>query len=129
MLLWLSIAGFGLLGVLARCGIDSLFSRMMISGPFPYSTLFINLSGSLLVGFIYGLTVTNPNLNSALTRGLMTGFGGGFTTFSSYTVMSVAMLETGRLLPGLIYFGISPVLGIAFAYLGLQLGFSFNSAG
>lgn len=112
------IAGMGVVGVLSRYGIDTLFTKWNES--FPYSTLVINLLGSFIAGSIYALNTTKE-MPETLQLGLLVGFCGGFTTFSAYALQTVVMLEKGKLFSAVLYLIFSPALGLLAAYTPLFL--------
>jgi CrcB protein len=118
MLQTLLVAGFGIFGVLARYGIDVLFSGSTSS--WPMSTFLINLSGSFLAGVAYGACIEKGLLAPELRAGIMTGFLGGYTTFSAYALQGARLLAAA---PGIAiaYLALSPVIGVFFAWLGLLL--------
>ncbi len=91
-------------------------------GPaFPYGTLIINVSGSFILGFFIALVTdriaVSPNWRYLIAVGLL----GGYTTFSSFTVETLTLVGSGRLLPALLYLGGNVGLGLIFAYLGMAL--------
>lgn len=110
------ISLFGVLGVLSRFGIDRFFGSW--NEQFPASTLLINLLGSFIAGAIYAIG-ENRFLSENVQLALLVGFCGGFTTFSAYTVQTVAMLDRGKIVTALSYFLISPVLGTLMAFLAI----------
>lgn len=65
-------------------------------GSFPWSTMIINVSGSLLLGFITRYALATPSLSVEMRVLLTTGFCGGFTTFSTYSYETVTLLENGE---------------------------------
>ena len=89
---------------------------------FPYGTLIINLSGSLLLGLFLTL-ITDRFLVDPRWRILVAiGFFGSYTTFSSYTYESISLILSGQYLPGFLnLFGSSLLGGIA-VLLGIWLG-------
>ncbi|MDQ2806081.1 MAG: fluoride efflux transporter CrcB [Chloroflexota bacterium] len=92
-------------------------------GPaFPWGTLVINLSGSLLVGVILALILARGETDPTLRLLLVTGFLGAYTTFSTYTYDTVRLLETGRIGAALANALGSMGLGLAAAAGGLWLG-------
>lgn len=109
----LSVALFGMLGVLARYGVDQWLAGE--PGAFPLSTFLINIAGSLIAGLIY-VFAERQDLSPALQTGLLVGFCGGFTTFSAYALQSVQMMERGKVSVALAYLFVSPVLGLLAAY-------------
>jgi CrcB protein len=114
----LLVAGFGVVGILARYGIDVIFSTSQST--WPISTFLINLSGSLLAGIAYGAGVEKGWLSPEMRGGILTGFLGGYTTFSAYALQGARLLATA---PGtaVAYLALSPVIGVLFAWFGLML--------
>lgn len=93
---------------------------------FPFGTLFVNTLGSLLMGFIMGSLVflmekTGLRLAEAARLLLTVGFLGGFTTFSSFSLETVTLLEGGSFFYAAM--NIAANLGLCFlaAFLGLSL--------
>lgn len=89
---------------------------------FPLGTFIINLTGSLLLGFIATLTVERALIDPRWRLALGVGFIGAYTTFSTFTYESVKLLETGSYgLAALNVLG-SGLLGLIGAGLGIVLG-------
>lgn len=107
----LFISIFGVLGVLSRYGAALFFSKYS-PPPFPLGTFFINVTGSFLIGVVYALGVERSILNADLRSGLMVGFLGGYTTFSSYALETLILWNEKKSVLALLYFGASPVLGL-----------------
>jgi len=84
---------------------------------FPWGTLAVNLLGSFLIGVVLELTVRGF-LSSQARLFLAVGLLGGFTTFSSFSWETLALLEDGDVLPALLYAGGSLVVGIVLAWVG-----------
>lgn len=84
---------------------------------FPFATFAINILGSLLLGLLTGLSV-GP-VFSFLAG---TGFMGSFTTFSTFNVENVELLREKRYKYFFSYVGVSYILGILAAFLGIVLG-------
>ena len=95
MLLALAVAGAAGLGAVARYLLDQ-FVGHRVAGEFPYGTLVINIAGSLVLGFVLrygtGATVLSPQLRA----GLSIGFCGAFTTMSTFSYESMALLSDGE---------------------------------
>jgi fluoride exporter len=88
---------------------------------FPYGTLLINLSGSLLLGFFLTLATQRFLIDPRWRIFFATGFLGAYTTFSTYTYESIAMINSGNfLLGGANLFGSALLGGIA-VILGIFL--------
>lgn len=90
----LYIACGGILGTLARYYFQGWVQTR--TGVFPVGTLAINLIGSLMIGFVIrlatGSTIISPDLRAALTI----GFCGAFTTMSTFSYESIALLRDGE---------------------------------
>jgi CrcB protein len=83
---------------------------------FPVGTLTVNLAGSLMVGIVFGLTEAG-----SLTRVLLVGLSGGFTTFSTWSTESLAMLRTGRPVWAALNLGGTPAIGVVLCAAGYSL--------
>jgi CrcB protein len=114
------LCGFGVAGILSRYYLGVWFSRAQQSA-FPWATLAINLSGSFLIGVVFVLGLEHSYLGEDLRIGVMVGFLGGYTTFSSYCLESSRMLEAGEWRHMAAYFILSPLLGLALAMGGMFL--------
>jgi CrcB protein len=92
--LW--IACGGALGSLARYYAAEALSRLM-GAAFPWGTILVNISGSLLIGFVAGgVGASGRWIDSPFARQfLMVGICGGYTTFSAFSLQTFTMLETG----------------------------------
>ncbi len=88
---------------------------------FPMGTLFVNLLGSFLIGLIIGYGLKNNNLNNPEFIFLITGFCGGFTTFSAFSAESLQMLNSGSYNYFFIYSSITIIGGILIAFIGYSL--------
>jgi CrcB protein len=91
-------------------------------GPdFPYGTLLINVVGSFILALFVTLATTrlivSPNLRLFVAVGLL----GGFTTFSSFTVETLNLLQGGRWLPSALYLLGNVLLGLLAAVAGIVL--------
>lgn len=91
-------------------------------GAFPLATLVINLLGSFLIGLIAQRVNGPAGLDPNLVRFLKVGFCGGFTTFSTFSLESLTLLEEGRLGLFALYAVLSLALCIAGAALGKAVG-------
>jgi CrcB protein len=125
VLSFLLVAAGGLAGAPARYLADRLISRRVPSrrlwGALPRGTLAINLSGALLLGFLTGLTLAG-RLPAAVKTGVGTGFCGAYTTYSTFTVETVQLVESGQLAAAAVNVGVSLVAGLAAAALGVAAG-------
>lgn len=118
--LLLAVAAGGLVGAPARYLVDRAISARHESS-MPWGTLSINVAGALLLGVLGGLGLSG-RLPSLVDAGVGVGFCGSFTTFSTFTVEAVRLVEDGELLLGVVYLGASMVVGLAAAGAGLAIG-------
>jgi CrcB protein len=114
------IALFGLLGIFTRYYVGLGFSKILTS-TFPYGTFLINISGAFLIGVIHIIGVERSAISSELRIGIMVGFLGGFTTFSTYCLEAVRLIEDSDYVYAALYFIASPVLGYLAALGGMFL--------
>jgi len=105
----------GALGATVRYLVTAWVQQRLDS--FPWGTLVVNLLGSFLIGMVLELTIRGF-LSSQARLFLAVGILGGFTTFSSLSWETLALLEDGDVLPALAYAGGSLVAGVVLAWLG-----------
>lgn len=110
-------------GAVARFAVDDALQTQW-GDRFPWTTLFINVTGSFLLGALVGL-VARGAPDSMVTIGGV-GFCGGYTTFSTACVASVALLRQGRLIAALANAVGSLAATVPAAWLGLTLTASWN---
>lgn len=79
---------------------------------FPYGTFVINLSGSLLMGFVTTFLLSRATLPPELRALVTVGFLGAYTTFSTYALETDVLLQSGHWGKMLFYWGGSAVLGV-----------------
>ena len=97
-----------------------LVSKWLEGTQFPWGTLTVNIVGSLLIGLLTGL-VSREILSPEMKLLLVTGFCGGFTTFSTFANESYTMIKAGDALLSAIYIGASVSVGVFFVFIGLQM--------
>lgn len=115
-----SIAIFAILGAFARYG-QSLAVQGWLGREFPFATLSVNVLGSFLMGFLFFLTLERVQMNPELRTGILTGGLGAYTTFSTFSLETLHLIEGGEWAKAGLYAGASVVLSIAAAMLGAYL--------
>lgn len=111
---FLFVALGGALGAVCRYSL----SLVTVKLDFPLMTFITNLVGAFLIGLIAGLA-QKKNLSANLVLFLKTGFCGGFTTFSTFSLEAFMLLQKGAYLTAVLYMVLSVILCIA----GVALGF------
>jgi CrcB protein len=96
--------------------------QKLAGGQFPLHTLLINLTGSFLLGFLYRYGADTSAYPAAWRGLLMIGFCGGYTTFSAFSLETVALIESGSTGKGLLYIAASVLLSVGAAALGMMVG-------
>ena len=114
---YLLVALGSALGGVARYGIGVLAARS--PGAFPIGTLIVNVAGSFLIGLL-AATLGDASERSRLL--LMTGFCGGFTTFSAFALENVEMMERGAFGMGLMLTVAHVVGSVGACWIGYRLG-------
>ena len=74
----------------------SLAVQQRLGADFPWGTLLVNVTGSLLLGFLMRYALATPSFSAEMRLLLTTGFCGGYTTFSTFSYETVMLLEDGR---------------------------------
>lgn len=98
-------------------GVHALLGR-----GFPYGTLAVNVAGSILMGLCYVFLVERLDVDPHWRAALMIGLLGSFTTFSTFSVETLNLLESGQQLKAAMNILLSVVLCITGAWLGLVAG-------
>ena len=123
----LGIAAGGALAALARAGLSELLTdpnRLT----FPWATLAANAAGCLMIGLLSGYAARR-SLPQALLEAVRTGFIGGFTTFSAFSVETIRLLDAGHAASAAVYVLTSILLGFSLTLLGLRIGRRDHAAG
>ncbi len=117
---YLAIAVGGTLGCWARYAMTNLV-QTIYGRDFPYATLSINLLGSFLMGFLFIETLERLTISPALRTGILTGGLGGFTTFSTFAMESLLLVEQGEPGRAILYMALSVGLGFLCAFGGAYI--------
>jgi fluoride exporter len=120
VLTYLAIAVGGTLGCCARYTVTNLV-QAVYGRDFPYATLSINLLGSFLMGFLFIETLERLTISPALRTGILTGVLGGYTTFSTFEMETLLLVEQGEALKAILYILLSVGLGFLCAFGGAYI--------
>ena len=110
----------GGLGAALRHGIN-LISARSLGTEFPYGTLIINVTGSLVMGLIAGYLAFKGGASQHWRLFLMTGILGGYTTFSAFSLDAALLYERGATGLAAVYVLASVILSIGGLFAGLAL--------
>ena len=118
---------FGYITVFFGAGIGGMLrlaanrAGIYLSLSFPWSTLFVNVSGSLAIGLIAGWFALRGQAGQTFRLFLTTGVLGGYTTFSAFALDTVLLWEREQAWGSVFYVTSSVLLSIAGAFLGLAI--------
>ncbi len=122
MIDWRAIAVVGLgaaIGGILRLLVTQLVVFRAGAGYAQYATMFINVSGSFLIGVIIEIAQTRAEFPSLWRYFIATGILGGYTTFSTFSFEALTLATGGLALSAAFYTIGSVVLGVAAAFLGI----------
>eukprot|EP00282_Hemiselmis_andersenii_P017799 CAMPEP_0114111014 /NCGR_PEP_ID=MMETSP0043_2-20121206/1621_1 /TAXON_ID=464988 /ORGANISM="Hemiselmis andersenii, Strain CCMP644" /LENGTH=133 /DNA_ID=CAMNT_0001203005 /DNA_START=148 /DNA_END=549 /DNA_ORIENTATION=- len=111
---WAAVGGGAVVGAIARYEISELAARAKVK---PWGIAGINVAGS----FVLGSVVASAPLSPASKLLIGTGFCGAFTTFSTFSVDALTMIEAGKMRMALQYMAINNIGGIGAAAVGMWL--------
>ncbi len=114
----LAIAAGGAIGALLRYWISTAVQGRTGSA-FPYGTLTVNVVGSLLIGFLYIWLIERMAAGPAVRAFLLVGVLGAFTTFSTFSIETLNLMESGQLGKALVNVLASVIVCIGAAGLGV----------
>lgn len=117
---YFAIAVGGVFGCWARYGMTRLIEGIW-GRDFPYATLSINVLGSFLMGFLFIETLERVSMTPELRAGILTGFLGGFTTFSTFSMESILLFEQGESAMAVLYVVSSVLIGLLAAFGGAYI--------
>ena len=121
MLLVIAVGLGGAAGALARYGLDRLIEHHVMT-VFPWSTFTINVTGCFLAGLAVAALVDRHDLPAWVRTGIVVGFLGAYTTFSTYMLESWRLIEGGAWGYALANLGGSVAVGVVAVVAGLAIG-------
>ena len=116
----LAIAAGGAVGSVLRYWMSNGVHAVVGRG-FPFGTLAVNVTGSLLVGFLFVLFIDRLSDEAILRAGVLIGVLGGFTTFSAFSIETFNLIEEGAWTKAGLNVGLSLVLCIVATWIGVLL--------
>jgi fluoride exporter len=128
MLSYLWIALGGALGTTARYWLSGVVARS-VGETFPWGTLVINVTGSFVIGFFGALTGPDGRVfvGSTARQFVMIGMCGGYTTFSSFSLQTLNLMNDGEWLRAGANVGLSVLLCMFAVWVGVVLAGLFNA--
>jgi len=118
---FLLVGAGGAAGSMARYGVSFIMSKFLLH-PYQFvSTLTINVVGSLIIGILFGLSARNQWLEQGGYLLLASGFCGGFTTFSTFALENINLMQKGQSVMAFVYMGFSLVIGLLLCRAGIWL--------
>lgn len=117
MLHIVSIAAGGATGALLRFWMSNGVHALLGRG-FPYGTMSVNVLGSFAMGLLYVLMLERIAINAEWRAALMIGLLGAFTTFSTFSIETMNLIEAGELSKA----GLNMILSVSLCLLGCWLG-------
>jgi CrcB protein len=116
----LAVAAGGAAGAVMRWLMASGIQRMA-GGAFPWGTFVVNALGSFLLGFLFVWLIERSSSSELLRLALTVGFLGAFTTFSTYSLESIRLLQEGAFTMAFGNIVGQVVLCLVLTWLGVQL--------
>lgn len=117
----LAIAAGGAAGALLRYWM-SMGVHLLTGRAFPYGTLAVNVTGSLLMGLLYVLFIERMDIDPLWRGALLIGLLGAFTTFSTFSIETLNLLENGEPIKAAVNVLASVSVCIVACWLGMVAG-------
>ena len=117
----IAIAGGGAVGALLRFWVSTGVYQLLGRG-FPWGTLAVNVIGSFLMGLLFVLFMERSLVSGELRGALLVGLLGAFTTFSTFSIETLALMEQADYLKALVNVLASVLVCILACWAGLMLG-------
>lgn len=117
----LFIACGGAIGAVLRYG-ASLSVYSLLGRGFPYGTLFVNVTGSLLMGVLSIVMLERFNIGPEWRAAILVGLLGSFTTFSTFSLETLNLLEQGDVMRAMANIVFSVIVCLIAVWAGVSLG-------
>ncbi|MBI2874024.1 MAG: fluoride efflux transporter CrcB [Firmicutes bacterium] len=120
---WVGVAGF--FGALARFLLTGYIASRTLT-PFPLGTLVVNVTGSILLGFLVTVGIQSIQFPANLKPALAVGFLGSYTTFSTWSYETLQLMENGNYVLAALNVLVSMITGLAGMWAGFSVGRLFS---
>ncbi|TRL31720.1 fluoride efflux transporter CrcB [Rhizobium straminoryzae] len=117
----LLVAFGGAVGSVCRYLTGVIMTRLL-GMAFPWGTLTVNIAGSFAIGFLTELVARKLNASMEMRLLIVVGFLGGYTTFSSFSLDTIALYERGAIVAAFGYILVSVIISLAATFGGLAVG-------
>jgi fluoride exporter len=115
---YVTIAIGGVFGCCARYAMTNSV-QAVLGRAFPYATLSVNIVACLLIGFLFTAMVERIAVAPTVRLGILTGFLGGFSTFSTFAMETFLLAEQGEWGRSALYVFLSLLLGLLATFIGV----------
>ena len=119
-MIWYVAAGSAVGGVARYLVSAAIQTRLPMT--FPAGTLLVNVTGSLAIGVVLRYALGSPEVGPEMRMLIVTGFLGGYTTFSAFSYETLALAERGEYVLAGTYVLASVVLGLLGTFTGMAIG-------
>lgn len=99
--------------------LTSLLTAKYFQSYFPLGTFIVNMLGCLAIGILFGVFERQQVANQELKFLLITGFCGGYTTFSTFAAENISLFQSGNYLTAYLYTAASVLIGLAAVWIGM----------
>nr|WP_255586854.1 fluoride efflux transporter CrcB [Hephaestia mangrovi] len=125
--MWIALGGA--IGSMSRYGVSRIFT-VWFGETFPWGTLVCNVTGSFIIGILSGLTGPDGRamVSPDIRQFMLVGFCGGYTTFSSFSLQTLALIREGDMLEAGANIVMSVILCLVFVWLGVVAATLINQA-
>lgn len=128
MTTWMAVLLGGALGSVARHGVNIMTARI-VGTPSPWATAAVNMAGSIVIGVLAGALASNRlSMSRPMQIFVFVGILGGFTTFSSFMLDSLTLVQTGEPAKAALNLLGQLSVGLVLTYAGYQAALRLLSA-